>query len=114
VDEIEVWVRKENDEAPPQDLIRRGFPQPAATRGVSGDGEKISLSTDRLGRQFHEITRQLGTVIQEAIAIDMPFRLDQVKVAVEINAEGSVSLLGFSGGKVGGRGGLELTFKRKG
>ena len=37
--------------------------------------------------------------------------LDEVELAVEVNGEGKVSILG-TGGKAGGKGGITLKFKR--
>lgn len=39
-------------------------------------------------------------------------QLDELKLSVEINGQGEVSLLG-TGGKIGGKGAIELKFKRK-
>ena len=39
-------------------------------------------------------------------------RLDEIELSVEINGEGQVSLFG-TGGKVGGKGAINLKFKRQ-
>ena len=41
-----------------------------------------------------------------------PMRLDEIELSVEINGEGQISLLG-TGGKAGGKGAINLKFKRQ-
>lgn len=48
---------------------------------------------------------------QSTIETKRGFVLHEISLHVEINAEGSLSILG-TGGKLGGKGGMQLTFTK--
>lgn len=115
-----VWIITE-DSPEPADAMRDGtrggrgynpFDDPGTVtipprRGVPVRAEKLEQGmTDFLqvvGRVFNQVKQRTG----ELAGMD----LDEIELSVEINGEGQVSLLG-SGGKVGGKGGMTLRFKK--
>jgi hypothetical protein len=75
------------------------------------DREPVPL--DRLKDRMAEFTNGMQGVIARVEAEEGRWRLQEVQVAVEIGAKGSVNLLG-TGGEVSGNAGLTLTFTRGG
>ncbi|MGC0327475.1 hypothetical protein RKD23_000465 [Streptomyces sp. SAI-170] len=73
--------------------------------------EKVPVSV--LREQVNAFVEALGETLSRAEEKIGNYRLEQVEVAVEINAKGTVSILG-SGGEVGGSGGMTFTFVRQG
>lgn len=72
------------------------------------------VSVEKLERGVNEFLGPMGRVLKtvQARAGEMGgMELDEIQLSVEVNGEGQLSLLG-SGTKVGGSGGLTLTFKR--
>jgi hypothetical protein len=78
----------------PSSLIRKRVPLDAAALKTQMDGLLQVVSG-----VFDQATRQTG------------LQLDEVELAVEINAEGQVSILG-NGGKLADKGAIKLKFKR--
>lgn len=62
--------------------------------------------------QINAFVKALGDTLSSAEERIGKYRLEQVEVAVEVNAKGTVSILG-SGGEVGGTGGMTFTFVRQ-
>jgi len=66
----------------------------------------------KLVTQMNQILKHLGPDGEPAPAAEeRKFFLDAISLHVEISAEGSLSVLG-TGGKLGGKGGMQLTFAR--
>ena len=86
---------------------RRGASdRPSGPKAVSVPFETLKKNADdflaMVGELFDRAERQQSAGM----------RLDEVELAVEINGEGQLSLLG-TGGKVGGKGAITLKFKRE-
>jgi hypothetical protein len=73
--------------------------------------QRVPLDAVALKVQMQGLLQVLGEVFDQANQ-QSDLQLDQVELAVEINAEGQVSLLG-SGGKLANKGAIKLTFKRR-
>ncbi len=73
--------------------------------------QRVPLDAVALKVQMQGLLQVVGDVFDQANQ-QSGLQLDQVELAVEINAEGQVSLLG-SGGKLADRGAIKLMFKRK-
>jgi hypothetical protein len=73
------------------------------------DREPVPVA--RLNDEMANLVGGMHQVIARIEAESERWQLDEVQVAVEIGAKGSVSLLG-TGGEVSGTGGLTFTFKR--
>ena len=72
--------------------------------------QRVQISAGDLKRQIGELVGVVGDVFDQTSA-ESRVQLDVVELSIEISSEGQVSILG-SGGKIGGRGGVKLTFKR--
>ena len=59
---------------------------------------------------FNTLSDRLGDVFDQSLA-ETGIVLDGVELSIEISSEGQVSILG-SGGKIEGKGGIKLSFKR--
>lgn len=86
------------------------------TRGVLGDARtKVSnltiVAADKLADHMKSFSSQFGQALSSISDIGGNFHLDEVKVSLEITAEGQVAIMG-SGISTGGTAGVELTFKR--
>ena len=77
------------------------------------NGRKRSrLSADDLKQNMGEFLDVVEEVFEKAQKARSGMRLEGVELLVEINGKGQVSLLG-TGGEVGAKGSIKLTFKRK-
>lgn len=66
---------------------------------------RVSVSAEKLRKEMADFLQVIGDVFDQADQqASSGMQLDEVVLAVEINGEGQVSLLG-TGGKVGGKGG---------
>lgn len=105
VDKVESDLDIEEDQflSPEQrpSLIRRVFGTLPKIDTVSPETLQANLSRflQAMQKTFTDAPVQLGH-----------YRLDEIEIAVEVSAEGEVSLLG-NGGKVGGKGTLTLKLK---
>jgi hypothetical protein len=70
----------------------------------------ISTIEAELQKLVTQMNRILPRLKSEETA-EPSFALHEIALHVEINAEGNLSILG-TGGKLGGKGGMQLTFKR--
>ena len=77
-------------------LIRKRVPIPVSSLNKQMDGLMTAVN-------------QMFSQSQEPLQSGL--ELDEVELAVEVNGEGKVSILG-TGGKAGGKGGITLKFKR--
>lgn len=85
----------------------RGILQPTSRLVTSA----TTVAAEKLAQQLSEFRAQFSTVLD---AMDEPagrYQIHEVKVTLELSAEGEISILG-SGVTAGGKAGLELTFKR--
>ena len=77
------------------------------------DRRGIPVSAKKLEQGMAEFVRVLGRVLRQAKQSTTEIgemELDEVELAVEVNGEGQVSLLG-TGGKAGAKGTMTLKFK---
>ncbi len=75
--------------------------------------QRVPIPVETLKQQMMGLLQVVTQVFDQAEAHQRPgMELDEVELTVEVNGEGQVSLLG-SGGKMGGKGGITLKFKRK-
>ena len=100
-----IWIVTNDSTQPsePERNYRETVEQKGVQVSVSTLEQKMRHFLQSVGRIFNEAERQ--TIQSPGI------RLDEIELSVEINGEGEVKLLG-TGGKVGGKGAIKLTFKR--
>ena len=72
--------------------------------------QRVQISADELKRQVGNLLAIVGDVFDQSRAETGLF-LDEVELSIEISSEGQISILG-SGGKLEGKGGIKLSFKR--
>ncbi len=72
--------------------------------------QRVQISAGDLKRQIGELVSVVGDVFDQTRA-ESRVQLEVVELSIEISSEGQVSILG-TGGKIAGRGGIKLTFKR--
>jgi len=72
--------------------------------------QRVQISADELKRQIGNLLAVVGDVFDQSRA-ETGIVLDGVELSIEISSEGQISILG-SGGKVEGKGGIKLSFKR--
>jgi len=75
--------------------------------------DREPVPVEKLNNEMAQLVGGMHSVIARIEAESDRWQLEEVQVAVEIGAKGSVSLLG-TGGEVSGTGGLTFTFKRSG
>ena len=73
--------------------------------------QRIHINADELKQQIGNLLGVVGYVFDQA-GTETGILLQKIELAIEIGAEGQVSILG-SGGKVTGKGGITLFFERK-
>ena len=76
------------------------------------DRGRTLVKAEQLKREMSEFLDAMQEVLELAERPKSKMQLDEIELSIEINGEGKVSLLG-TGGKVGGKGGMTLKFKRK-
>ena len=113
MDEIpkDVWILVSDE--PDDDIGSRagddvggGFGSRVARAAV----RRVSVNVDELQRSMGDLLTVLRHVFEQAQQ-QSGLRLESVELAVDISAEGEVSILA-AGGKIAGRGALKLSFKR--
>lgn len=72
---------------------------------------KTEIDVEELAKNLKSFLDKIRDVLSAIPVAVGAFKVDTMTVDVEISAEGGISLLG-TGGKIGGKGGLSLTFKR--
>jgi hypothetical protein len=72
--------------------------------------QRVQIDAEDLKRQIGNLTSVVTDVFDQARA-ETGLSLDQVELSIEVSSEGQVSILG-SGGKLEGKGGIKLSFKR--
>ncbi len=73
--------------------------------------KRVPLDAIALKSQMKGLLKVVGDLFEQAEQQPSDMVLDEMKLVVEINAEGQVSIMG-NGGKLGDRGTIELKFKR--
>jgi hypothetical protein len=61
--------------------------------------------------QFVKVVSKVFATVQRQVEPQAGLQLDEITLSVEISGEGEIKLLG-TGGKLGGKGAIELKFKR--
>jgi hypothetical protein len=82
-------------------------PTQPATRRIQ---KRVPLDAIALKTQMQGLLQVVGEVFDQTHS-PSGLQLEEVELAVEINAEGQVSILG-NGGKLADKGGIKLKFKR--
>jgi hypothetical protein len=72
--------------------------------------QRVQISADELKRQIGNLLAVVGDVFDQTQA-ESGIVLEGVELSIEISSEGQISILG-SGGKLEGKGGIKLSFKR--
>ena len=89
-----------------------GFGERAPSRGER-KVRRAPVSFETLKQNTSDFLGMVGELFEQADRQQASgMKLDEVELAVEINGEGELSILG-SGGKVGGKGAITLKFKRE-
>ncbi len=90
-----------------------------ATPGAKGSETVVQVDAEKLEQEMSRFLLVVDKVFTRAeqqtqakSRAESGIQLDEIELSVEINGEGQVKLLG-SGAKVGGKGGIKLTFRRK-
>ena len=74
--------------------------------------KRVPISVESLNKQMDVLMTAVNQMFTQAQKpLQAGLELDEVELAVEVNGEGKVSILG-TGGKAGGKGGITLKFKR--
>ena len=74
--------------------------------------KRVPIPVERLNKQMDDLITAVNQMfVQAQKPLQDGLELDEVELAVEVNAEGEVSILG-TGGKAGGKGAITLKFKR--
>jgi hypothetical protein len=72
--------------------------------------QRVQIDADDLKRQIGNLTTVVGDVFDQTRG-ETGLTLDEVELSIEVSSEGQVSILG-TGGKLEGKGGIKLSFKR--
>lgn len=107
VAERNVEVLEDVDGARSGDDTGGGF----GARMSSGVMRRFAVNVDDLRTQMANLLGLVGGIFDQA-QTQTGLQLQEVELSVEINTEGQVSIVG-TGGRVGGRGGIKLSFKRE-
>jgi hypothetical protein len=115
-----IWIVTDE---PPQVVVPDGARDGQRTRHPLDEDEpeiielgrlyRIPVKAEKLEQNVAEFLRVIGRVVcraQRSAGELGNMELDEIELAVEVNGEGQLSLLG-SGGKVGGKGAMILKFK---
>jgi hypothetical protein len=102
----EIWVLSLADETGEDE--DRG----AVLDRIAGRYQRTRLSAEQLRDNLGGFLDSLEPVVQRIPAVLGGFGVDTVALSAEINAKGTVSLVG-TGGEVGAKGGITITLKRR-
>lgn len=72
--------------------------------------QRVQVSAEDLKRQIGNLIAVVGDVFDQSRG-QAGLSLDGVELSIEVSSEGQVSILG-NGGKLEGKGGIKLSFKR--
>jgi hypothetical protein len=73
--------------------------------------QRVQINADDLKREIGNLLAVVGDVFDQARS-EVGLSLEEVELSIEVSSEGQISILG-SGGKIGGTGGIKLSFKRQ-
>jgi hypothetical protein len=73
--------------------------------------QRVQVDVEDLKREIGNLLAVVGTVFDQA-RNEAGLSLEEVELSIEVSSEGQISILG-SGGKIGGSGGIKLSFKRQ-
>jgi len=86
--------------------IGGSFDEPEVKPGI------VYVDKRKLTEQISQLTGVIEEVFQQAESqVSAKISLEEIELTVEVNAEGQLGILGL-GGKIGGKGGITLKFKR--
>jgi hypothetical protein len=88
-----------------------GFGARLAGQLRGGLVRRVEIGAEDLKREIGNLIAVVGDVFNQARS-EAGLSLEEVELSIEISSEGQVSILG-SGGKIGGSGGIKLSFKRQ-
>jgi hypothetical protein len=72
---------------------------------------RVRIDAEDLKREIGNLLVVVGDVFDQA-RNETGLSLEAVELSIEVSSEGQISILG-SGGKIGGSGGIKLSFKRQ-
>jgi hypothetical protein len=72
--------------------------------------QPVKLNVEAIGENLRRFVESMNIMMARLPAVGEPFRLEEIELSVELNAEGNFQLIG--GAKAGITGGLTLTLKR--
>ncbi|MEM8637711.1 MAG: hypothetical protein AAGG51_02675 [Cyanobacteria bacterium P01_G01_bin.54] len=84
---------------------------PYHSRSGAAVAKAVQVSVGALQNNMSRFIQLVGSIFQQAETV-AGMELDEVKLAVDVTADGDVKLMG-SGVGLEGKGAIELTFKRK-
>jgi hypothetical protein len=105
----ELIILTDNDFEPEEG--EKGWNDPI--RRVVGKFREVKLDPAQLESRMSDFVKVVGRIFQQAnreIPPEFGLQLEEVELAVKINAKGQIQLI--AGGEVGGEGGITLKFKR--
>jgi hypothetical protein len=73
--------------------------------------QRVRVDAEDLKREIGNLLVVVGDVFDQA-RNETGLSLEEVELSIEVSSEGQISILG-SGGKIGGTGGIKLSFKRQ-
>ncbi len=73
--------------------------------------QRVRVDAEDLKREIGNLLTVVGDVFDQA-RNEAGLSLEEVELSIEVSSEGQISILG-SGGKLGGSGGIKLSFKRQ-
>ena len=73
--------------------------------------QRVRVDAEDLKREIGNLLVVVGDVFDQA-RNETGLSLEAVELSIEVSSEGQISILG-SGGKIGGSGGIKLSFKRQ-
>ncbi|MFZ3238494.1 MAG: hypothetical protein WA417_24135 [Stellaceae bacterium] len=73
--------------------------------------QRVQIDAEDLKREIGNLLAVVGDVFDQAPA-QSGLSLEEVELSIEVSSEGQISIFG-SGGKIGGAGGIKLSFKRQ-
>ncbi len=73
--------------------------------------QRVQVNVEDLKREIGNLLGVVGDVFNQA-RNETGMSLEEVELSIEVSSEGQISILG-SGGKIGGSGGIKLSFKRQ-
>ncbi len=73
--------------------------------------QRVQVNVEDLKREIGNLLGVVGDVFDQT-RNETGMSLEEVELSIEVSSEGQISILG-SGGKIGGSGGIKLSFKRQ-